>query len=82
MLRALLICVALTALAAGCANGWPRVHNTPNFVHLNCVPTGSKINRNDCGTTNPGSSTSQNDLDRTQSPMTVGHMGGLGPPGK
>lgn len=64
MSRQLVICAAVAALAAGCANGWPRVHHLHQTANTDCMPTGSKIARTDCAVSQPTSSESQSDLDR------------------
>ena len=82
MLRTLLACLVCSLALGGCANGWPTAKHplkgTPTAA--NCVPTTSKIGRNDCVTTTPGSATSGNDADRTQTQVQTGRLATFGKP--
>jgi hypothetical protein len=80
MTKVLLMCAALSVLTSGCANGWPRVRNAPRVAHSNCLPTGSKIDRNDCGTSAPASQTTSGDMDRAQSQQNTGAMNSMARP--
>ena len=80
MRTTVLACLLLTTALGGCANGWPTakhpLRGTPTAA--NCVPTTSKIGRTDCVTTTPGSATSGNDADRTQTQTQTGRLGTFG----
>jgi hypothetical protein len=60
-----MICAVASALASGCANGWPRVHHHQT-ANVDCVPTGSKIGRSDCTISQPTTSTGGGDMDANQ----------------
>jgi len=68
MSRVLLISLLSGVFACGCANGWPTArHPGPSTARTaqNCVPTTSRIQRSDCGTTAPGAQQSSEDIERT-----------------
>jgi hypothetical protein len=63
MSRALLTCLLVSGLIAGCANGWPRKHDPPRIAG-NCAQTASRIERGTCASTSPANQTSGADIDR------------------
>ena len=67
MVRTLLLGLVLASFLSGCANGWPRARHPlrGSTVAGRCVPATSRIDRQDCATSGPGSQQTGTDLDRT-----------------
>lgn len=67
MVRNLLLGLVFASLLGGCANGWPRTRHPlrGSTVAGRCVPTTSRIDRQDCATSAPGLQRTGADMDRS-----------------